>query len=182
VKDFNLLLTTYRGGERRAASEAARLLRNMRTGDEDARIEVETTGFPGLLLAMSTVDPFRLVGYMRNVAEEEPWRIRYILRAIPVEKMTDASTSSIVLAARSLASKIGANDTYRVSVEKRGSALSRRELIAGIAAVIDRKVKLEEPDWIVLVEIVEDRAGISVLREEDVFSSIRAKRDRPAET
>jgi len=63
-----------------------------------------------------------------------------------------------------------------------GAALSRRELIAGIAAVIDRKVKLEEPDWIVLVEIVEDRAGISVLREEDVFSSIRAKRDRPAET
>lgn len=174
MDEFNLLFTTYRGGERKAASEMARLLGDL--GDESA--DIEATEFSGLLLARTSVDPFGLVRHLRGVVGEEPWRIRHVLRVIPIERSTDASLRSIVPAAAALAAKIGAGETYKVLVEKRGSALSGREIIDAVAAAIDRKVRLESPDWLVLVEIVGDRAGVSVLREGDVFSSVKEKRDR----
>ncbi|MDP7981918.1 MAG: THUMP domain-containing protein [Conexivisphaera sp.] len=174
MDEFDLLFTTYRGGERRAASEMARFLRDL--GDESADIEI--TEFPGLLLARTPADPFELIEHLRGIVEEEPWRIRSILRVVPAEITTDASIQSVVQAAKGLASKIGSDETYRVDVEKRGSSLSGRELIDAVASAIDRKVKLESPDWIVMVEIVGDRAGVSILREVDVFSSVKAKRDR----
>ena len=174
MDEFDLLFTTYRGGERRAASEMARFLRDL--GDESADIEI--TEFPGLLLARTPADPFELVAHLRGIVEEEPWRIRSILRVVPVEVTTDASVQSVVQSAKALASKMKSDETYRVDVEKRGSSLSGRELIDAVASVIDRKVRLESPDWVVMVEIVGDRVGVSVLREGDVFSSVKAKRDR----
>lgn len=179
VDDFNLLFTTYRGLERRAAGEMARFLGELGDGAPD----VEITPFPGLLLAKSAADPLSLVRHLYGIVEREPWRVRYLLRVIPIEVTTDAVPEAIVRTAGYLSSKrIGPDETYRVTVEKRGSALSSRELIEAVAASISRKVNLESPDWVVLIELVGDRAGLSVLREPDIFSSVKAKRDAASRT
>ncbi|MGC9116665.1 MAG: THUMP domain-containing protein [Conexivisphaera sp.] len=173
MDEFNLIFTTYRGGERRALMEMKRFLMEVGDGAPD----IEVTGFPGLLLARSTADPFALIDHLYEVVRTEPWRMRAVLRVIPIEATARASVEDIARAVGPLSSKIGAEETYRVEVEKRGSALSGREVIDAVAASIPRKVRLESPDWTVLVEIVEDRAGVSVLRERYIFSSVRAKRD-----
>jgi tRNA(Ser,Leu) C12 N-acetylase TAN1 len=37
-------------------------------------------------------------------------------------------------------------------------------------------VDLEAPDWVVLVEVIRDVAGVSILKPSSVFSSVKAKR------
>ncbi|TLY06467.1 MAG: hypothetical protein E6K88_08165 [Thaumarchaeota archaeon] len=45
-----------------------------------------------------------------------------------------------------------------------------------IASEIESKVDLENPDWVILVEIIEGQTGLSVLRQNQMFSSIVEKR------
>ena len=67
-------------------------------------------------------------------------------------------------------------DTYRITVEKRHSVISTKEIIDAIADKIDNKVSLEKFDWIILIEIIGNKTGISILKENDVLSTQKLKR------
>jgi tRNA acetyltransferase TAN1 len=67
-------------------------------------------------------------------------------------------------------------ETFRITVERRNTWLRSSEIIAKVAAIIGNKVDLENPDWIVLVEIIGKLVGISVIRPDEVFSSVIEKR------
>ncbi|MFZ0220615.1 MAG: THUMP domain-containing protein, partial [Candidatus Nitrosopolaris sp.] len=82
----------------------------------------------------------------------------------------------ITNAAKRLTSKIKKLETFRITVERRNTFLRSSEIIAKVASEIDNKVDLENPDWIVLVEIIGKLVGISVLRPDEIFSSVIEKR------
>jgi tRNA acetyltransferase TAN1 len=74
--------------------------------------------------------------------------------------------------------KMQDQDTFRITIEKRhNDALESGDIIKAIGNEIDNRVNLKNPDWIVLVEVVEQVAGISVLRSNQIFSSIVEKRN-----
>jgi tRNA acetyltransferase TAN1 len=54
--------------------------------------------------------------------------------------------------------------------------LRSSEIIATVGSEINNRVDLENPDWIVLVEIIGKLVGISVLRPKEIFSSLIEKR------
>jgi len=58
-------------------------------------------------------------------------------------------------------------------VEKRHTQLSSREIIEAVASRIERKVRLENPDWIVLVEVLGGLTGISVVRPDQILSLVK---------
>ncbi len=60
--------------------------------------------------------------------------------------------------------RMSRGETYRVTVEKRGTGLRSRELVEAVAGRIDNPVKLVEPDWVVLVEVVGNWTGVSVVK------------------
>jgi tRNA acetyltransferase TAN1 len=96
---------------------------------------------------------------------------------IPIERAVEADTNLIAEAAASIGrAKMVAEDTFRITVEKRHSQLSSREVIESVAKVFSNKVRLENPDWVVLVEIVGATAGVSVLKPGQIFSSTIEKR------
>ena len=66
--------------------------------------------------------------------------------------------------------QISEGETYRISIEKRNSNLSSQEIISKIANKIKNKVSLEFPDKIVLIEILGNKTGISILEKSDVLS------------
>ena len=68
------------------------------------------------------------------------------------------------------------DETYRISIEKRNSDLSSKEIITKIANQIKNKVSLEFPDRIVLIEILGNKTGISILKKSDVLSIEKTKR------
>jgi tRNA acetyltransferase TAN1 len=67
-------------------------------------------------------------------------------------------------------------ETYKISIEKRSSDLSSQEIISKIANKIKNKVSLEFPDKIILIEILGNKTGISILKKTDVLSVEKTKR------
>jgi len=168
---FNLIVSTFRFREEEAQDEILDLLDMF--GDPDA--ESEITEIKGLLLAQAALDPFEVIEKLRKLVASEPWQLRYILRVLPVEKVVPTELDAIKQAAKDLSVKIG-KDSFRITVEKRHSSLKSVEIIKAIASEIESKVDLENPDWVILVEIIESQTGLSVLRQNQMFSSVVEKR------
>ncbi len=164
---FNLIVTTARGMESISASELIDILNRM--GDPSPK--VEQTRISGLLTAKTSLNPFEVVEKLKEMIEKEPWLIRNIQRVIPIEEVVETNTEKIADAAFRLAQIIPEDHTFRVTVEKRHTQLSSREIIEAVAARINRKVNLEKPDWIVLVEVLGGLTGISVIKPNQIFSA-----------
>lgn len=172
VGNFNLLATTQKGLEKQGISEMLEVLRLL--GDEEPN--AWTTEVKGLILGFTNMNPKEAVKKIREVIIQEPWRITYIQRFVPIETTTITSLSSIADTALELSKKIGKNETFRITVEKRHTNLSSKDIIEAVAPKINRKVNLEEPDWTILIEIIGPQTGISLVKKEDVVSVVKVKR------
>jgi len=126
----------------------------------------------GLFEVETCLDAKSLVRDLREICEGDRTFIRYTFRWIPIERWAKSDIDSMKEALESLAPQIGERETWRMTVEKRRYGdLHKSEIIRELAEVVDRKVDLKNPDKVVMVEIIGDRAGISVLRPEELFSS-----------
>lgn len=172
MNDFNLIVSTFRFREEDACNEILDMIDEF--GDGEA--EAEITNITGLVLVRTKLDPFVVVEKIREIVSTEPWEVRYVLRVLPVEKIVAPELEDIQGAAGELAKKIGQEESFRITVEKRHSALHSKEIISYVADAIKRKVDLENPGWIVLVEIIGGHAGVSIVRPDQIFSSVVEKR------
>jgi tRNA acetyltransferase TAN1 len=67
-------------------------------------------------------------------------------------------------------------DSFRITVEKRHTQLRSSDIISAVARRIRNHVNLDQPDWTILIEIIGGQTGVSVLRKDDIFSSVVEKR------
>jgi len=171
LRDFNLLVTTTRGNEDNACSEIWYLLKEI--GDEKA--EVDKTGVSGLIAAKTSIDPFEVIAKFKEILKERPYEFRYSLRIIPIERVVKTRLEEIAKVAEELAPRIGENETFRITVEKRFTEISTKDVIEAAASKIERKVNLEKPDKILLIEIVGGLTGISLIKPEDIISVSKEK-------
>lgn len=171
LKDFNLLATTYRRLERAACSEFCYLLEQ--AGDSGA--SVDRSGIAGLIMAKTLLDPVQAVKKLHEILLERPYEFRYLLRIIPIEKVVRTDVNEIESASKELGLKIGGTETFRITVEKRFTALSTHDLIETVAANIKRKVNLNKPDKILLIEIVGGMTGISIIKPDELLSVMKEK-------
>lgn len=167
----NLLVTTFRYKEIDASDELSQLLDML--GDKEPSIEI--TSISGIILANTRLDPLQIVENCREMVRNEPWRFRYVLRIIPLEKICRTEIIEIHKAVKQLCPKIGQHETFMVMIEKRHTKLRSKEIISTVTSDIDRKVNLDNPSWIILIQIVNRLAGISILRSNQIFSSVREK-------
>ncbi len=172
LKDFNLLATTSRGNERQMCSELSYLLRE-ELGDPAP--EVDKTGIRGLVVAETSLNPREVIEKFRVILQERPYEFRYALRIIPVERVVRTDLDEVRRAASELAAKIEENETFRVTVEKRFTSLHTRDLIEAGATGIDRKVDLENPDKILLIEVVGGLTAMSLIKPHEVLAVIKEK-------
>ena len=166
---FNLIATTDRGAERRARRELLDLLYLM--GDEAA--DAVTVSLAGLVLAQTSLNPFDVVSGIASKFRDDPLSVRYLIRVIPIEVLTDTDPVKIAECVERLKGKIGVDESFRVTVEKRRTTLHSMEIVKAVAARVDRRVDLENPDWIILVEVVGEVSGISVLRPGQIFHAFK---------
>ena len=171
LRDFNLLVTTARGNEEDVCSEIWYLLGEI--GDSAAT--VDKTGVTGLIAAKTAFNPFNVIEKFREILRQRPWEFRYTLRVIPIEEVVRTELEDIEKAVTELSSKIGENESFRVTVEKRFTQISTKDVIETAAANIERRVDLENPDKIVLIEIVGKFTGVSVVKPNELFSVMKEK-------
>lgn len=171
LTDFNLLATTYRGNESRARSELRYLLEQI--GDPAAN--VAKTGISGLIVAKTALDPFEAIGKLREILKERSYEFRYMLRIMPIEKVLRTNLEQIRNAATELSPRIGEDETFRVTVEKRFTTTSSKDIIEAAAAVVKRKVNLSKPDKILLIEVLGGFTGVSVAKPNEIISVLKEK-------
>ena len=171
LSDPNLLATTSRGNESNACSELCRLLEQI----GDSASIIDKTGVVGLIAVKTAFNPFEVIEKFRKILHERPYEFRYTLRIIPIEKVVRTDLGEIQSVATELGSKIKENESFRVTVEKRFTENSARDIVEAAAANIERKVDLNNPDKILLVEVVGGLTGISVIRPDNILSVVKEK-------
>jgi tRNA acetyltransferase TAN1 len=164
-------VSTYRFGEENAQDEILELLDKF--GDQAA--ESEIIEIKGMILVYSSLDPIAVIDKLKELVASEPWQVRYVRRVLPVQVVVPTRLDTIIQAARDLIKKMG-NDTFRVTVEKRHNSLGSMQIVKAIADQISNKVDLENPSWVILVQVLGGLTGVSVLRPHQIFSSVVEKR------
>ncbi len=139
------------------------------------KLTIDRSAYDGVI-EVDVEDPKALVSFITDFVRSEPFKVRFIMRIIPVDRVVDTKLDEIVKAVKELGTSIGPGETFRITIEARDSPYPDRKLIDAIADAIDRKVSLDSPDKVVLLEIFGEYAGVSVISPHDIVSITRLKR------
>ena len=169
---MNLIITCARNLESDTKNEIKKIVDEL--GDQ--KPEILNVGMRGILMVNTIIEPSKIIDWVKNKIIEEPWLIRYCLRIIPIQRITDTEIDKIKQNVIKLKDAIQKNDSYRITIEKRNTSISSNEIITEVAKIFPNKVSLKQPDWIILIEILGNRTGISILKEDELFSLDKSKR------
>ncbi len=168
---MNLIVTSAKGLEARASAEfkEVALLSGIR------KVTIERSAYDGVL-EVDVENPKALLSFISEFVRSEPFKVRFVMRVIPVDKVVDTKIEEIVGAVAELVPSIGTAEGFRITIEARDSPYSDKQLIDAIADVVDRKVSLDSPDKIVLIQIFGEYTAVSVLAPNEILSITKLKR------
>ncbi len=167
---FNLVVSTGWRKERACMEELRKLgeIVGMRIAS------IWFTGFDGLLTSRVDGNPVEFTRMVRDVVASRYYVPRFVLKIVPIMDVTKTDIDIVAERAAELAeTHIDREETYKVEVRKRGIPYDRMSIISAVASRIERKVNLARPDKLVLLDMFPTRTGISVIREDDIFSLLR---------
>ena len=169
---MNLIITCQRNLEESTILEIQNILE--RFGDIDAIIE--KTVFSGIIQIQTNLDIMKILDGFKDIIEDEPWLIKYCSRVIPIQEECESGLDEIRDKVISLSHVIKKNETYRITVEKRQSSLHTKDIISEIADSLSNKVSLENSDWEIIVQVLRDKTGISIIPSNSILSVDKQKR------
>jgi len=139
------------------------------------KLTIDRSAYDGVI-EVGVENPKALMSFITEFVRSEPFKVRFIMRIIPVDKVVDTKIEDIVRTVKELAPAIGPGETFRITIEARDSPYKDRELIDAIADAVDRQVDLDSPDKVVLLQIFGEYAGISIISPHDIISIQKLKR------
>ncbi len=160
-----------RGNERQMRYELAFLLKE--AGDPEPK--TDKAGIRGLVVAKTALDPIEALQKLHTLLQERPFEFRYALRILPIQKVVHTDIEEIKAAALELASGLAEGESFRMTVEKRFTSTHSREIIDAVAPNIKNRVDLENPDKILLIEVLGGYTGISLIKPTDAISVLKEK-------
>ena len=168
---MNLIVTSAKGLEARASAEfkEVALLSGIR------KVTIERSAYDGVL-EVDVENPKALLSFISEFVRSEPFKVRFIMRVIPVGRVVDTKIEEIVGAVAELAPSIGTAENFRITIEARDSPYSDKQLIEEIADAVDRKVSLDSPDKIVFIQIFGEYTAVSILAPNEILSITKLKR------
>ncbi|MBM3894996.1 MAG: RNA methyltransferase [Thaumarchaeota archaeon] len=169
---MNLIVTCPRNFEEEAQNEIKKILEEL--GDKTPEITI--TDLSGILTVKTSIDHDSVIRKIKQILDDEPWSIRYSLRIIPIQGISTTSVDAIASEMKKLTGVIQKHESFKIVVEKRNSNISSKEIIVEIAKNLQNKVSMENPDWILLVEILGGKSGVSVVKEDSIISVQKIKR------
>ena len=147
------MISSSRTLERNASSEVFYLLTEIL---ECTNVDVyPIKEISGLSIAKFEENPIITLKKIEEVVEEDNAVLQVTLKLVPIEYRIETNIEEIREAAISLAPRIKSEDTWKINLRRRHTQLKREEIISAVANEIkEGKVKMENPDVYVIVEIV----------------------------
>lgn len=168
---MNLIVTSAKGLEARASAEFKEIA--LLSGTR--KVSTERSAYDGVV-EIEVENPKSVLAFLSDFVKSEPFKVRYIMRVIPVDKVVDTKLEDITDAVKELSPKIAEGESFRITIEERDSPYTTKQLIAALADLVDRKVNLDNPDKIVLIQIFGEYTGISILFPDEIISIPKLKR------
>jgi tRNA acetyltransferase TAN1 len=172
ITNPNFIVTTLKGREAEGCREIRSLL--MEFGDGSAKAEI--TDVTGVILGRTELNSSVVIDGLRRIVATEPWRIQLVQRYIPLMISAKTSLPNIVAAVKEIRGEMKDSDSFRITVERRHSNIESSEIISQVAELFKNRVDLEHPDKVVVIEVVGDITGVSILKPSSIFSSSQEKR------
>lgn len=166
MKRFNLIITCGRYTEFNALRELESIFYLL--GDDEARFKKSMVR--GVLLGYINLDPHMAIKEIRKLIVERPWDFRFTKRYIPIDIVVKTDLENMRGAVAELIHKIHENSLFRITVEKRHTFIHSKEVIDAVAPLVDREVSLQNPDYILLIEIIGEYTGLSVVKPDEILS------------
>ncbi|MCY3412553.1 MAG: THUMP domain-containing protein [Candidatus Heimdallarchaeota archaeon] len=163
-----LLISTKRNFESNASSEIQYVLKNVLEIDE-SKFQVKNTGISGLIAVKMSITEYPELMNQLIALEEDKQYFMHCLKIRPIEFIANLSEQSLKEAITNNLSKI--KGKYKIEVFKRHATIRSNEVIKALAEEIELPVDLENPDTIILVEIIGDKFGISIIPSEQIYST-----------
>ena len=167
VLDYNILVTYHTKDPQHGIDEAMERLR-------DIGIEVEDkmkSSVPGLLLVRVAGNPKEAIRRLKEFALKFPEVFQYTHRWVPIERWVAPEEKAMIRAAKELGAGIKDEDRWKLDLKSRSILkCPSRELVCMLTDPIDRgTVDLDDPDKILVVEMVSDAAGFSLVGKDEFF-------------
>jgi len=169
---MNLIITCQRNLEEPTILEIQNILE--RFGDSDAIIE--KTVFSGIIEVETKLDIMKILDNFKEIIEDEPWLIKYCSRVIPIQDECESKLDKIKEKVIILSHNIKKNETYRITVEKRQSSLHTKDIISEIADSLSNKVSLNNSNWEIIIQILRNKTGVSIIPTNSILSVDKQKR------
>lgn len=167
---YNLLVSYSWRDFRKVRQEIAAILKEF--GDPGPVIE--KTVARGICGVRTTLDAREVVRKVRALNEANPISLYYTVKWAPADTWCASVMEEMKKALDREKVKIEKGEKWAMKVEKRRyTALHSADIIKELAALIDEKVDLDNPDKIVRVELLGKNACITVVRPSDVFSTAK---------
>ncbi|MFA5312298.1 MAG: THUMP domain-containing protein [Methanomassiliicoccales archaeon] len=171
------MLVTFRPNEKGHAENEMRA----RLKDVNAQTEsVEETNVEGVFEVLILGDPKKVVKDLRLLCIDAPELFLHTHHWVPIERWVGPYIDEMVKVAKEYEKGIEEGERWMLHLHKRHIGKHSADLIEKLTAPINRgKVDLERPERVVVVEILGDRAGMSLVRIDELLDvgKVREKRE-----
>lgn len=171
----NLLITIDERLRNIAEADVLRLL--ARAGIKKAEL-TESPAWGVVGVHVKEADPRQCVRALHPVFMENPFGFRHTHRWIPVEAWSRADEQELRRFGRLVGKHIGSDDSWGIRLERHSATVGRDAVLGPVAeGISNQHVALDAPNKTVLIEVVGEKAGLSVLESGDQLSVDRSIRD-----
>ncbi len=135
----------------------------------DLNAKYAVTKYPGILLLYSALKPLDVIMLLKRCY------FSLIFKVVPIEKWVKSVLNEIIEACVNLGKgRLEGNVTFKVECSKRGTAFKskskvEREVAKQIVRNFNCEPSIKNPDYIVVVEIIDEYAGISIVHKSMIW-------------
>jgi tRNA acetyltransferase TAN1 len=168
----NLLVTFHQYEKGHAETEMRARLK-----DVGAYIEsIQPTNVEGVFEVLVGDDPKKIVADIRQLCLDDPGLFSYTHHWVPIERWIPQDTEEMVKITSEFGKHISHNERWMLHLHKRHIGIHSSDLIDRLTVPIQEGiVDLKNPQKIVIVELMGDRAGMSLVRCDELLDVNKVK-------
>ena len=173
MANANLLVTYDPSHTSSAKSEVMAMLKEV--GEKPSFLK---SNVDGVFLIKTKKKPKELTKKLSAACKKNPDKFSYTYHWSPVDKWCGANIAAMTRVMKSIDKKMPSTTKWKMDLSKRGfDKYSTPELIAKLTEHIKKKnVDLNNPKAIVKVDVVKNKAAISLLSAEELLDVMRFKK------
>lgn len=168
--DANLLVTYEPTHSEKAKEEVESVLQ--KAGAKAKFLESRIAG----VFQLSVNNPKAIVKKLIALCKSDIDKFKLTNHYVPIDKWTESNIKAMQKVTEEMGKQIDKKEKWKMNLNKRKFEGDYRELIVKLTDPIDKpNVDLSNPDKIVQVEIVGDKAGIALLKKDELLEVSKLK-------